>query len=212
MLGYKKIILRLFTPACVMIVIVLNISYFNLQSGKREQVERKKRRRKKDDEGTENEDGAEDMEEEGDEDEEEGEEEEAMEVTTDKVSNMNIDEADGGEKSEGATSNMFDDGVFQVKIGPALGSAPGEEPGDEQRAVKVFQPHPRMGPLMAVKNGVLFLYGGMFERGDKQFTFKDFYSLDLSKMEEWNVLIENDESKLVSIFQIWVVRFFFSAK
>lgn len=135
--------------------------------------------------------------EECDEDEEE-EEEEDMEVAADKVSNMNIEEADSTETSEGATSNMFDDGVFQVKIGPALGSAPGYQLGDEYKTVKVFKPHPRMGPLMAVKNGVLFLYGGMFEGGDKQFTFKDFYSLDLNKMEEWNVLIENDESKLVS--------------
>lgn len=69
--------------------------------------------------------------------------------------------------------------------------------------VQVFQPHARMGALMAVKNGVLFLYGGMFERGDKQFTFKDFYSLDLNKMEEWNVLIENDESKLVGVIDIF---------
>ncbi|XP_048751852.1 kelch domain-containing protein 4-like isoform X2 [Ostrea edulis] len=164
-------------------------------SGKREQLERKKRRRKKDD-GAENEDGTEEHMEECDEDEEE-EEEEDMEVAADKVSNMNIEEADSTETSEGATSNMFDDGVFQVKIGPALGSAPGDQLGDEYKTVKVFKPHPRMGPLMAVKNGVLFLYGGMFEGGDKQFTFKDFYSLDLNKMEEWNVLIENDESKLV---------------
>ncbi|XP_061197077.1 kelch domain-containing protein 4-like [Saccostrea echinata] len=161
--------------------------------GKREQVpEKKKRRRKKEDDGAE--DGAEDgMEEDG---------EEEMEVATDKVSNMNIEEAveeaDDTEMAEGASNTMFDDGVFQVKIGPALGSTTDQEMGEDgDKAVKVFQPHPRMGPLMVVKNGILFLYGGMFEKGDKQFTFKDFYSLDLDKMEEWKVLIENDESKLV---------------
>lgn len=163
--------------------------------GKRESTEKKKRRRKKED-GAENEDGME--EEMEDEDEEEGGDE-AMEVTTEKVGNMNIEGAEDTEMSEGATNTFFDDGVFQVKIGPALGSTPGEGTGEGDQAVQVFQPHARMGSLMAVKNGVLFLYGGMFERGDKQFTFKDFYSLDLNKMEEWNVLIENDESKLVGV-------------
>lgn len=138
------------------------------------------------------------------EDEEEGGDDEAMEVTTEKVNSMNIEGADDTEMSEGASNTLFDDGVFQVKIGPALGSSPGEEMGNGDNPVQVFKPHPRMGPLMAIKNGVLFLYGGMFERGDKQFTFKDFYSLDLNKMEEWNVLIENDESKLVCVFVLFV--------
>lgn len=167
--------------------------------GKRESTEKKKRRRKKED-GAENDDGME--EEMEDEDEEEGGDE-AMEVTTEKVGNMNIEGAEDTEMSEGATNTFFDDGVFQVKIGPSLGSIPGEGTGEGDQVVQVFQPHARMGALMAVKNGVLFLYGGMFERGDKQFTFKDFYSLDLNKMEEWNVLIENDESKLVGVIDIF---------
>lgn len=167
--------------------------------GKRESTEKKKRRRKKED-GAENDDGME--EEMEDEDEEEGGDE-AMEVTTEKVGNMNIEGAEDTEMSEGATNTFFDDGVFQVKIGPALGSILGEGTEEGDQVVQVFQPHARMGALMAVKNGVLFLYGGMFERGDKQFTFKDFYSLDLNKMEEWNVLIENDESKLVGVIDIF---------
>lgn len=167
--------------------------------GKRESTEKKKRRRKKED-GAENDDGME--EEMEDEDEEEGGDE-AMEVTTEKVGNMNIEGAEDTEMSEGATNTFFDDGVFQVKIGPALGSILGEGTGEGDQVVQVFQLHARMGALMAVKNGVLFLYGGMFERGDKQFTFKDFYSLDLNKMEEWNILIENDESKLVGVIDIF---------
>lgn len=170
-----------------------------LYRGKRESTEKKKRRRKKED-GAENDDGME--EEMEDEDEEEGGDE-AMEVTTEKVGNMNIEGAEDTEMSEGATNTFFDDGVFQVKIGPALGSILGEGTGERDQVVQVFQPHARMGALMAVKNGVLFLYGGMFERGDKQFTFKDFYSLDLNKMEEWNILIENDESKLVGVIDIF---------
>jgi hypothetical protein len=30
---------------------------------------------------------------------------------------------------------------------------------------------------LAVKHGLLYLYGGLIEDGDKQFTLSDFYSL-----------------------------------
>lgn len=45
---------------------------------------------------------------------------------------------------------------------------------------------------VAVKGNTLFLFGGMFEDGDKQLTLGDFYSLDLKKLEEWRVLVEDD--------------------
>jgi len=32
---------------------------------------------------------------------------------------------------------------------------------------------------MAVKHNVLYLYGGMMEEGDRQYTFSDFYSLGM---------------------------------
>jgi len=46
--------------------------------------------------------------------------------------------------------------------------------------------------MAAVRQGKLFLYGGMFEVGNRQFTLNDFYSLDLHKMDQWEVLIEMD--------------------
>ena len=55
----------------------------------------------------------------------------------------------------------------------------------------IFMPSPRMNALMAVKNGELFLYGGMFEAGDRQYTFSDFYSIDIHKLDEWKIIIEN---------------------
>ncbi|XP_069951716.1 kelch domain-containing protein 4 [Cherax quadricarinatus] len=42
---------------------------------------------------------------------------------------------------------------------------------------------------MAIKRGVLYLYGGMFEDGDKQLTLDDFYTLDLNKLEEWQTIV-----------------------
>lgn len=38
-------------------------------------------------------------------------------------------------------------------------------------------PSPRINPGLVVKDNVLYLYGGMFEDGDKQYTLNDFYSL-----------------------------------
>lgn len=62
-----------------------------------------------------------------------------------------------------------------------------------------FWPSPRMNALMAVKNGVLYLFGGMFEVGNKQLTLRDMYSLDLHKLDGWNTIIESDVQKIVSI-------------
>ena len=50
--------------------------------------------------------------------------------------------------------------------------------------------------MATVRQGKLYLYGGMFEVGDRQFTLNDFYCLDLNKMEQWEVLVEMDPSEL----------------
>lgn len=69
-----------------------------------------------------------------------------------------------------------------------------EEAGDEASGQQV-EPCPRSNAMLAVKHGVLYVYGGMFEVGDRQFTLNDLYSIDLHKMEEWKVLVEMDPSK-----------------
>ncbi|XP_037733833.1 kelch domain-containing protein 4 isoform X3 [Chelonia mydas] len=66
-----------------------------------------------------------------------------------------------------------------------------EEAGDEASGQQV-EPCPRSNAMLAVKHGVLYVYGGMFEVGDRQFTLNDLYSIDLHKMEEWKVLVEMD--------------------
>uniref|UniRef100_A0A8D0L5B2 Kelch domain containing 4 n=1 Tax=Sphenodon punctatus TaxID=8508 RepID=A0A8D0L5B2_SPHPU len=63
--------------------------------------------------------------------------------------------------------------------------------GDEASGQQV-EPCPRSNAMLAVKHGVLYVYGGMFEVGDRQFTLNDLYSVDLHKMEEWKVLVEMD--------------------
>lgn len=57
------------------------------------------------------------------------------------------------------------------------------------------EPCPRSSAMATVRQGKLFLYGGMFEVGDRQFTLNDFYCLDLHKMDQWEVLVEMDPSE-----------------
>ncbi|KAJ3597088.1 hypothetical protein NHX12_003488 [Muraenolepis orangiensis] len=56
----------------------------------------------------------------------------------------------------------------------------------------LVEPCARSSAMAAVRQGKLYLYGGMFEVGDRQFTLNDFYCLDLHKMEQWEVLVEMD--------------------
>lgn len=71
---------------------------------------------------------------------------------------------------------VSDDGIFTVKVGPVLVD---QEPS-QSTAVKnkmSNNPHPRMNAGLVVKHGILYLYGGIFEEGDKQYTLSDLYSL-----------------------------------
>jgi hypothetical protein len=44
-------------------------------------------------------------------------------------------------------------------------------------------PHPRFNAQLAVQGDVLFIYGGTFEKGDREFTFDEMYAVDLGKLD-----------------------------
>ncbi|KAM9854661.1 kelch domain-containing protein 4 [Aulostomus maculatus] len=67
-----------------------------------------------------------------------------------------------------------------------------EEEEDGLLSAPLVEPCPRSSAMATVRQGKLFLYGGMFEVGNRQFTLNDFYSLDLHKMDRWEVLVEMD--------------------
>ncbi|NXY04308.1 KLDC4 protein, partial [Pteruthius melanotis] len=68
-----------------------------------------------------------------------------------------------------------------------------EEEEEESGALgQPVEPCPRSNAMVAVKHGVLYVYGGMFEVGDRQVTLSDLHSIDLHRMERWNVLLEMD--------------------
>lgn len=44
-------------------------------------------------------------------------------------------------------------------------------------------PHPRFNAQLTVQDDVLYLYGGTFEKGDREFTFDEMYAVDLGKLD-----------------------------
>ncbi|PFH57748.1 hypothetical protein XA68_14634 [Ophiocordyceps unilateralis] len=62
--------------------------------------------------------------------------------------------------------------------GPAVDEKPAKE-----MSVSMEPPHVRFNAQLAVQNDVLYIYGGTFEKGDREFTFDDLYAIDLSKLD-----------------------------
>lgn len=82
-----------------------------------------------------------------------------------------------------------------------------EEPIEPSKpAITRFEmPHRRFNAQLAVQDDILFIYGGTFEKGDREFTFDDMYSIDLVKLDgvkeifyrepvNWNLLNEEEDS------------------
>jgi len=52
----------------------------------------------------------------------------------------------------------------------------------EKKMVMEF-PHPRFNAQLAVQNDVLYIYGGTFEKGDREYTLDELYAIDLGKLD-----------------------------
>ena len=61
------------------------------------------------------------------------------------------------------------------------------------RGVEEYEPCPRMCSISCLKDGVMYLFGGLFEDGDAQYTLNDFWSLDLKRMNGWKMVNESDD-------------------
>ena len=83
--------------------------------------------------------------------------------------------------------------------------------------MQVTMPSPRMGSGLCIKHGLLYLYGGIVEDGDKQYTLNDMFALgkarnygttiqqflirpnifviDLHKGVEWDELVHDEQAK-----------------
>ena len=112
-----------------------------------------------------------------------------------------------------------DDGIFTVTIGSTQKTTINKK---ENTYKDMFIPCPRINCGLVVKHNVLYLYGGMFEDGNRQYTLNDFYSLgvfiiyvykyicaiqfykmtiniififiDCRKLDEWRTILRDDLS------------------
>lgn len=58
-----------------------------------------------------------------------------------------------------------------------------EEKTTREMPISMEMPHQRFNAQLAVQEDVLYIYGGTFEKGDREFTFDDMYAIDLGKMD-----------------------------
>ncbi|TKA22386.1 hypothetical protein B0A50_08268 [Salinomyces thailandicus] len=74
---------------------------------------------------------------------------------------------------------------------------------DEGRADKVEKPviwempHPRFNAQLTVQEDTLYIYGGTFEKGDREFTFDEMWAVDLGKLDGCKEVFKRDISDWV---------------
>ncbi|KAF4532118.1 hypothetical protein B566_EDAN004124 [Ephemera danica] len=106
-------------------------------------------------------------------------------------------DGDEGEASEEEEETMEQE--EPMKVGPSLGTvqtgSSSVAAGNAAAAPVAFVPSTRMNAGLAVKQGKLYLYGGLYEDGDRQITLSDMYCLDLHKMDEWHTLLDPEQTE-----------------
>ncbi|OCK76174.1 galactose oxidase [Lepidopterella palustris CBS 459.81] len=59
--------------------------------------------------------------------------------------------------------------------------------------VKVFEmPHPRFNAQLTVQDDVLYIFGGTFEKGDREYTFDEMWAIDLGKLDGVKEIYKRD--------------------
>lgn len=100
------------------------------------------------------------------------------------------------------------DGKSSAEAEEALSQAPATEV-EEEKIVKPVQfemPHPRFNAQLTVQNDILYIYGGTYEKGDREFTFDELWAIDLLKLDgvkeifrrelaDWAAAAESDEEE-----------------
>lgn len=70
--------------------------------------------------------------------------------------------------------------------------------------VTMEPPHVRFNAQLTVQNDVLYIYGGTFEKADREFTFDDLYAIDLVKLDGCKEIFSRPvEDWVVSLLAVW---------
>ncbi|KAI9890575.1 MAG: hypothetical protein M1814_003773 [Vezdaea aestivalis] len=64
-----------------------------------------------------------------------------------------------------------------------LSSDEEEQTSKIEKPVSFELPHPRFNVQITVQGDILLLYGGTYEKGDREYTFDDLYAIDLGKLD-----------------------------
>ncbi|KAI4141923.1 MAG: hypothetical protein LQ340_007500, partial [Diploschistes diacapsis] len=61
----------------------------------------------------------------------------------------------------------------------------GDEDEEEKKEVVILNtfPHPRFNAQLAVQDDVLYIFGGTYEHGDREYTFDEMHAVDLGKLD-----------------------------
>jgi len=116
----------------------------------------------------------------------------------------NVTQVECGRKAQVTT---LDDSIFTVSVGGVSASSCSTaavsqdgvgHPGGSA-ASDAFLPCPRRRASIALKQGQLFLYGGVVEddENERDLTLSDFYAIDVHKLDRWRTLIQLDTAKMV---------------
>ena len=57
------------------------------------------------------------------------------------------------------------------------------EPAKSIHPILMTMPHPRFNAQLTVQDDVLYIFGGTYERGDREFTFDELWAIDLGKLD-----------------------------
>lgn len=103
-----------------------------------------------------------------------GKRDRAKEDAEELLRNLALLEASSGLASSSPTSDTELDSVPKAEP---------ERPKVEGLPVSFTLPHPRFNAALAVQEDTLYIYGGTFEKGDREFTFDEMYAVDLVKLD-----------------------------
>ncbi len=79
-----------------------------------------------------------------------------------------------------------------------------EEPEKPVREMPVSMefPHLRFNAQLTVQDDMLYIYGGTFEKEDREFTFDDLYAVDLGKMDGCREIFSREVENWVVCFPV----------
>ncbi|KAK8155581.1 hypothetical protein BC567DRAFT_140169, partial [Phyllosticta citribraziliensis] len=89
-------------------------------------------------------------------------------------------------ETKGRLGDDEDDESVAAKLKESTSGTPEDEDQSDrppEKAVIYEMPHARFNAQLAVQDDVLYIYGGTFEKGDREFTFDEMFAIDLGKLD-----------------------------